>query len=52
MRIEPLSVFDYKVKRFFETPLLRRTMANAACSLGKPEAARVVAEVVLEDLEA
>lgn len=52
MRIEPLSVFNYKVKRFFETPGLRQSMAKAARSLGKPEAARVIVARVLDDLEA
>ena len=50
LRIEPLSVFDYKVRRFFETPALREQMAAAARALGKPAAAQVVADTVLKDL--
>lgn len=48
-RIEPLSTFTYKVKRYFETPELRQHMIMAAKQHAKPEAARLICDTVLND---
>ena len=49
MRIEPLSVFNYKVRHFLETPTLRQQMQAAAATLAKPDAAATIATSVLSD---
>lgn len=46
-RIEPLSTFSYKLKRFLENPDVRRHMTEAARELAKPRAANFVCETVL-----
>lgn len=48
VRVDPITTFGYKVQRFLEAPERRRAMAAAARALGRPHAARDVAD----DLEA
>ncbi len=44
MRIDPLTTFEYKVQRFFESPERRTAMTTAARALGRPHAARDVVD--------
>lgn len=44
MRIDPITTFGYKVQRFLEAPDRRLAMAAAARALGRPQAARDVAD--------
>ncbi len=44
MRIDPLTTFEYKVQRYFESPTRRVAMAAAARALGRPHAARDVVD--------
>lgn len=49
LRIEPLSVFNYKVKHFFETPEQRERMQSAAERIAKKNAAKNIVRSLLED---
>ena len=49
MRIEPLSVFNHKVKHFFEAPELRKRMRSAAGRIAKANAAREIVTSLLDD---
>lgn len=46
-RIEPLTVFAYKLKRFFENDTLRSAMELKAAALAKANAAEVIANTIL-----
>jgi processive 1,2-diacylglycerol beta-glucosyltransferase len=48
MRIEPLSVLEHKLKGFFDDPIKRQAMQQAARRLGRPEAAGAVLASLLE----
>ncbi len=48
LRLEPLTVLPYKLRRFFEDAELRERMRNSAARLAKPEAARDIVERLLE----
>lgn len=49
MRIEPLSVFNHKLKQFFEHPDVRERMRLAAGRIAKANAAREIVSSLLED---
>jgi processive 1,2-diacylglycerol beta-glucosyltransferase len=49
MRIEPLSVLNHKLRRFFEEDERRAAMRQAALALGKPGAANAVADILLSE---
>lgn len=49
MRIEPLTLLAYKLRRFFEQPELQTRMQQSARALGHPEAARTVIRSLQED---
>jgi len=46
-RIEPLTVFAYKLKRFFENNSMRSSMELKAANLAKANAAELIANTVL-----
>ena len=48
MRIDPLTIFGYKVQRYLESHERRAAMARAARALGRPRAADDVADDVIE----
>ena len=48
-RVEPLSTFTYKLKRFLGNPELRQRMTLAASMHARPQAARLICETVLND---
>jgi processive 1,2-diacylglycerol beta-glucosyltransferase len=48
-RIEPLSVLEYKLKRFLLDPNRRQNMQQQALRLAKPNAARQIIHSVLAD---
>ncbi len=48
-RLEPLTLFQYKVKQFLQNPQKRYTMAQQALSLAKPNAARAIIQSVLDN---
>jgi processive 1,2-diacylglycerol beta-glucosyltransferase len=47
-RIDPLTVFGYKVKRFLQDTTRREQMTHNAHTLAKPEAARKILDIILE----
>lgn len=49
IRIEPLTVLGYKLRRFFEDAQRRQQMSQAARALAKPEAARMIIRSLLEE---
>lgn len=49
MRIDPLTLLSYKVKRFLENDEKRRSMKRSALALAHPDAARVVVDAVLSE---
>ena len=48
-RIEPLTVFEYKLKKFLQNPEKRQSMTQQALKLAKPDAARTIIHSVLEN---
>jgi processive 1,2-diacylglycerol beta-glucosyltransferase len=47
-RIDPLTVFGYKVKSFLQDTTRREQMTHNAHLLAKPEAARKILDIILE----
>ena len=50
MRIEPLTLFNHKIKSFFEDDTKRANMRQAAAKLARPDAANTVVQAVLTEL--
>ncbi len=50
MRIAPITTFAHKLRSFFGDPARRTAMAEAARKMGRPDAARAVAESVRTEL--
>ncbi len=51
LRIDPLSVLNYKLRRFFGSEELRHRMQLAAGRLGKPQAARLIVSSLLDKID-
>ena len=49
LAIQPLTVFDYKLRRFFEDAARREAMTRAARQAARPQAARDILSSLLEE---
>jgi processive 1,2-diacylglycerol beta-glucosyltransferase len=49
-RIEPLTLFNYKIKQFLQKPQRRQQMSQNALGLAKPQAAQIIIQSILANI--